>query len=166
MTADVAMTTNFAMTTNGILQLVLYVVVLLVLAKPLGAYMARVYEGRRLALGRILGGLEHLIYRAGGVWPNAEMGWKSYAFAMLSFNLLGVLAVYLLQRVQGSLPFNPQGMGAVSPDSSFNTAVSFATNTNWQGYGGETTMSYLTQMLGLTVQNFLIWRGEFSSLPA
>src|SRR5262245_36397995 len=143
------------MTANGVLQLVLYVVVLLALAKPLGAYMARVYEGRRLALDRLLGWLERLIYRLGGVNPGEEMGWKSYALAMLLFNFLGFLAVYVLQRAQGALPLNPQGFGAVSPDSSFNTAVSFATNTNWQGYGGETTMSYLTQMLALTVQNFV-----------
>src|SRR5207247_2217293 len=87
--------------------------------------------------------------------PAEEMGWKTYAATMLLFNLAGLLAVYGLQRVQGVLPLNPQQFGAVSPDSSFNTAVSFATNTNWQGYGGETTMSYLTQMLGLTVQNFV-----------
>jgi K+-transporting ATPase ATPase A chain len=154
------------MTGNGIFQLVFYVVVLLALAKPLGAYMARVYEGRRLALDRVLGWLERLIYRMGGVWPNAEMGWKSYALAMLSFNLLGLLAVYLLQRVQGGLPFNPQGMGAVSPDSSFNTAVSFASNTNWQGYGGESTMSYLTQMLALTVQNFVSAASGMATLVA
>ena len=95
------------MTGNGIFQLVFYVVVLLALARPLGGYMARVYEGRRVALDRVLGGLERLIYRAGGVWPNAEMGWKSYALAMLWFNLLGLLAVYLLQRFQGVLPLNP-----------------------------------------------------------
>jgi K+-transporting ATPase ATPase A chain len=154
------------MTANGIFQLVLYVVVLVALAKPLGAYMARVYEGRRLALDRVLGWLERLIYRLGAVRPNEEMGWKAYALAMLSFNLLGLLAVYLLQRVQGGLPFNPQGMAAVSPDSSFNTAVSFATNTNWQGYGGETTMSYLTQMLALTVQNFVSAASGMATLVA
>src|SRR2546428_313453 len=142
------------MTGNGVLQLVVYVVVLLALAKPLGAYMARVYEGRPLALGRSLGWLERLIYRLSGVRPGNEMGWKTYAVTMLLFNLAGVLAVYALQRLQGLLPLNPQQLGAVSPDSSFNTAVSFATNTNWQGYGGETTMNYLTQMAGLTVQNF------------
>jgi len=142
------------MTANGVLQLVFYVVVLLALAKPLGAYMARVYEGRRVALDRVLGGLERLIYRLAGVRADEEMTWKTYAVTMLLFNLAGVLAVYALQRVQGVLPLNPAGLGAVSPDSSFNTAVSFATNTNWQGYGGESTMSYLTQMLALTVQNF------------
>jgi len=142
------------MTGNGVLQLVVYVVVLLALAKPLGAYMARVYEGRPLALHRLLGWLERLIYKLSGVRPGNEMGWKTYAVTMLLFNLAGVLVVYALQRLQGLLPLNPQQLGAVSPDSSFNTAVSFATNTNWQGYGGETTMSYLTQMVGLTVQNF------------
>jgi len=142
------------MTANGVLQLVFYVVVLLALAKPLGAYMARVYEGRRIALDRVLGWLERLIYRLAGVRADEEMTWKTYAVTMLLFNLAGVLAVYALQRVQGVLPLNPAGLGAVSPDSSFNTAVSFATNTNWQGYGGESTMSYLTQMLALTVQNF------------
>ena len=154
------------MTANGIFQLVFFVVVLLALVKPLGAYMARVYEGRRLLLGGVLGGVERLIYRAAGVWPNAEMGWKAYAGAMLAFNLLGLLAVYVLQRVQGGLPLNPQGMGAVSPDSSFNTAVSFATNTNWQGYGGESTMSYLTQMLALTVQNFVSAASGMATLVA
>jgi len=143
------------MTANGILQLVLYVVVLLALVKPLGSYMARVYEGRRLLLDRPLGWLERLTYRLCGVRSSDEMGWKTYALAMLLFNFVGFLVVYLLQRVQGVLPLNPQGFGAVSPDSSFNTAVSFATNTNWQGYGGETTMSYLTQMVALTVQNFV-----------
>ena len=142
------------MTGNGVLQLVVYVVVLLALAKPLGAYMARVYEGRPLALDRLLGWLERLIYKLSGVRPGNEMGWKTYAATMLLFNLAGVLVVYALQRLQGLLPLNPQQLGAVSPDSSFNTAVSFATNTNWQGYGGETTLSYLTQMVGLTVQNF------------
>jgi potassium-transporting ATPase potassium-binding subunit len=143
------------MTANGILQLAFYLIVLLALAKPLGAYMARVYEGRPIVLERALGWLERLIYKASGVAPEAEMGWKTYALTMLLFNLAGVLAVYALQRLQGVLPLNPAGLGAVSPDSSFNTAVSFATNTNWQGYGGETTMSYLTQMLELTVQNFV-----------
>jgi K+-transporting ATPase ATPase A chain len=142
-------------TANGAFQLVVYVVALLALARPLGAYMARVYEGRRLALDRILGWLERLVYRLGGVRAGEEMGWKDYTVAMLLFNFLGFLAVYVLQRVQGGLPLNPQGLAAVSPDSSFNTAASFATNTNWQGYGGETTMSYLTQMVALTVQNFV-----------
>jgi K+-transporting ATPase ATPase A chain len=142
------------MTSNGIVQLVVFLLVLLLLTRPLGAYMARVYQGR-VALERGLGWLERLIYRASGVREGDEMGWKTYALAMLAFNMVGLLAVYGLQRLQGVLPLNPQGMGAVSPDSSFNTAASFATNTNWQDYGGESTLSYLTQMLALTVQNFV-----------
>src|SRR6185295_480085 len=142
-------------TGNGVVQLVVYMVVLLALVKPLGAYMARVYENRPCGLDRALGWLERLIYRLSGVDPRQEMGWKTYALAMLVFNLAGLLLVYGLQRAQGLLPLNPESLGAVSPDSAFNTAVSFATNTNWQGYGGETTMSYLTQMLALTVQNFV-----------
>jgi len=136
---------------NAFLQLALYVVVLLALAKPLGAYMANVYEGRH----RFLAPLENLVYRICGVKPEDDMDWKRYLWATLWFNFIGFAAVYALQRLQDLLPLNPQKMGAVSADSSFNTAVSFATNTNWQGYGGETTMSYLTQMLGLNVQNFL-----------
>jgi len=143
------------MNASGWLQLGLYTVVLLLLAKPLGAYMAAVYEGRATRMQRIGGPLERLIYRAAGIDPNKDMHWTRYALAMLWFNLLGGLFVYALQRLQQWLPLNPQSMGAVSPDSSFNTAVSFITNTNWQGYGGESTMSYLTQMLGLAVQNFL-----------
>jgi K+-transporting ATPase ATPase A chain len=143
------------MTLNGWLQLILYFGVLLALAKPLGSFMARVYNGEPTRLDRIIGPIERLIYRLSGVKPQAEMNWKTYALAMLLFNLFGLIAVYLLQRLQGVLPLNPQGLGAITPDSSFNTAVSFATNTNWQGYGGEVTMSYLTQMLALTVQNFV-----------
>ena len=143
------------MTANDVTQLLLYLIVLLALAKPLGAFMARVYEGRPCGLDGALGWLERLIYRVAGVRPGHEMGWKTYAIAMLLFNAVGMLLVYALQRLQGGLPLNPQGFGAVSADSSFNTAASFATNTNWQGYGGESTMSYLTQMLALTVQNFV-----------
>ena len=136
--------------------------VLLLLVKPLGAYMAAVYEGQRTFLTPVLGPVERLIYRVAGVDPTRETGWKRTRVAALLFNLLGFVAVYPLQRLQGVLPLNPAGLAAVSPDSSFNTAVSFATNTNWQGYGGEATMSYLTQMLGLAVQNFLsaarVWR--------
>jgi K+-transporting ATPase ATPase A chain len=142
------------MSANGVLQLVFYLVVLIALAKPLGAYMAAVYEGRS-AVVRIFTPLERLIYRVCGVDPAREMRWTHYAIAVLWFTLFGLLAVYGLQRLQALLPLNPAGMSAVSPDSSFNTAVSFITNTNWQGYGGESTMSYLTQMLALTVQNFV-----------
>jgi K+-transporting ATPase ATPase A chain len=143
------------MTGNGYLQLALYLGVLLLLVKPLGAYMAGVYEGRIAFLNRFGAPFENLLYRLCGVKPTREMRWTQYALAMLVFNLLGALAVYALQRLQAYLPLNPQALSAVTPDSSFNTAVSFATNTNWQGYGGETTMSYLTQMLALTVQNFV-----------
>jgi K+-transporting ATPase ATPase A chain len=143
------------MTANGYLQLVFYFVVLLGLAKPLGAYMARVFDGPPMVVDRVLGPVERLIYRVCGVDPDQGMTWRTYALAMMLFNLLGLLVVYALQRLQGVLPLNPQGLGAVTPDSSFNTAVSFATNTNWQGYGGESTMSYLTQMVGLSVQNFV-----------
>jgi len=142
-------------TANGWLQLAIYVAVLLLLAKPLGAYMAAVYEGRANRAQRVGGPLERVIYRAAGVDPGREMSWVDYALAMLWFNLAGALVVYALQRLQVYLPLNPQDMAAVTPDSSFNTATSFATNTNWQGYGGESTMSYLTQMLGLGVQNFV-----------
>jgi len=136
---------------NAFLQCAVYLVVLLALAKPLGAYMANVYEGRT----RFLAPLENLVYRIAGVKPEDDMDWKRYLWATLWFNFIGFGAVYALQRLQDVLPLNPQKMSAVSADSSFNTAVSFATNTNWQGYGGESTMSYLTQMLGLGVQNFL-----------
>jgi len=137
------------------LQLILYFGILLLLAKPLGSYMAHVYQSERLFLDPILGPVERFIYRLSGIDPHTEMDWKIYAAAMLLFNVLGLIAVYLLQRLQGVLPINPQGLGAVVPDSAWNTAVSFASNTNWQGYGGETTMSYLTQMLALTAQNFV-----------
>jgi K+-transporting ATPase ATPase A chain len=143
------------MTIYSWLQLIFYMVVLLALAKPLGTFMARVYQGERTFLDPVLGPVERLLYRLIGVKPEAEMNWKVYAFAVMLFNGFGLIAVYGLQRLQGFLPLNPQAFGAVSPDSSWNTAVSFATNTNWQGYGGETTMSYLTQMAALTVQNFV-----------
>jgi len=137
------------------LQLIFYMVVLIALAKPLGLYMTRVYQGERTFLDPLMRPVEKVIYRLSGVRPDGEMNWKIYALAMLLFNGLGLLVVYALQRLQGFLPLNPQAFGAVSPDSSWNTAVSFASNTNWQGYGGETTMSYLTQMLALTTQNFV-----------
>ncbi len=124
-------------------------------AKPLGLYMANVMEGRPIAPLRAGAPLERLIYRLCGIDPAASMGWKQYAVALVLFNGLGALLVYALQRLQLWLPLNPQHFSNVSPDSSFNTAVSFITNTNWQGYSGESTMSDLTQMAGLAVQNFL-----------
>ncbi|MBS0197999.1 MAG: potassium-transporting ATPase subunit KdpA [Planctomycetes bacterium] len=151
-------------TFNGALQIVVYVAVLLALAKPLGGFMARVFDGpvgkAPLGLGAAMGWFERLVYRLCGVGINAdgsavEMGWKPYATGILLFNVLGFIAVYGLERLQHVLPANPAGLGPLESGSAFNTAVSFVTNTNWQGYGGETTMSYLTQMLGLGVQNFL-----------
>jgi K+-transporting ATPase ATPase A chain len=143
------------MTTIGWLQIIAYFVVLILLVKPVGSYMARVFQGERTFLTPVLAPVERLFYRLAGVSPDAEMDWKVYAIAMLLFSVISVVFLYLLQRLQGVLPLNPQGMGAVPPDLSLNTAVSFVTNTNWQNYGGESTMSYLTQMLGLTVQNFM-----------
>ena len=129
--------------------------VLLLLAWPLGQWLAAVAEGRLPRWMAPVATAERGLYRLAGVDPSAGMGWRRYTVALMVFNFLGLLAVYALQRLQGVLPLNPQALAAVTPDSSFNTAVSFATNTNWQGYGGETTMSYLTQMLALAVQNFL-----------
>ena len=143
------------MTPNALLQISLYLAVLLLLVKPLGVFMARVFQREKTFLDPVLGPLERMIYRVARIDAEKEMDWKENAIAMLLFNAIGFLFVYLLQRVQQFLPLNPAGMGPVSADSAFNTAVSFATNTNWQGYGGETTMSYLTQMLALTVQNFV-----------
>jgi potassium-transporting ATPase potassium-binding subunit len=142
-------------TANAVFQLVLYLAVLIALARPLGSYMARVYEGEPILLRRVFGPVERLAYRLAGVREDGEMSWKQYAVAMLAFSLAGLLVVYALQRSQGALPLNPQRLAATTPDLAFNTAVSFATNTNWQSYSGETTLSYLTQMLGLTVQNFV-----------
>jgi K+-transporting ATPase ATPase A chain len=154
------------MTILSWLQLIFYLAVLLLLAKPLGTHMARVYQGERTFLHPILQPVERLFYRALGTNPDTEMDWKTYALAMLLFNLLGLLVVYLLQRWQAILPLNPEGLAAVTPDSSWNTAVSFASNTNWQGYGGEVTMSYLTQMLGMTVQNFVSAAAGMATLIA
>jgi K+-transporting ATPase ATPase A chain len=137
------------------IEFVLYLVVLLLAVKPLGSFMARVLSGERNVLTPVLAPVERLCYRMARVHPGDLMGWQRYAVAMLLFNTAGLFVVYALQRLQHLLPLNPAGLGAVTPDSAFNTAVSFATNTNWQGYGGETTMSDLTQMLGLTVQNFV-----------
>ncbi len=137
------------------LQIGLYLVVLLLLVKPLGSFMAKVYQGERTFLSPVLSPVERFIYRITGVKPQEEMNWKMYAFAMLLFSLVGLITLYGLQRLQAILPLNPHKLGAVAPDLAFNTSVSFNSNTNWQSYGGETTMSYLTQMLGLAVHNFL-----------
>ena len=136
-------------------QALAFLALVLVLAGPLGSYMARVYQGRAPLLGRILSPFEALLYRLCGIRADEEMPWQRYAMAMLLFNAIGFVALYLLQLLQNYLPFNPQGLPAVTPMTAFNTAVSFVTNTNWQSYSGEQTMSYLTQALGLTVQNFV-----------
>ena len=141
------------MSNHAWILLGLYLAILLAVVKPLGVYIAKVMESRGIAL-RWGQRAESWLYRLCGIHQDEEMGWLKYAFAILLFNVLGVLAVYTLQRLQQGLPLNPQRMVNLSPDSSFNTAISFATNTNWQGYAGESTMSYLVQMLGLTVQNF------------
>ena len=143
------------MSANAILQLALYCGLLAVIAKPLGGYMARVHQGEAKIAARLLGPIERRIHAVLRIDPKEEMTWKTYALALVFFNVTGLFVVYLLQRFQAWLPLNPAGLGAVAPDSSFNTAVSFASNTNWQGYAGETTLSYFTQMLGLGVQNFV-----------
>lgn len=143
------------MSLNGAMQLTAFVFVIIVLVKPVGTYLARIYRRQPTFLDPLVGPVERMIYRLAGINPNEEMDWKANALAMLVFNFGGLVVVYVLQRIQHILPLNPEALGPVSPDSAFNTAVSFASNTNWQGYGGETTMSYLTQMLGMTVQNFV-----------
>jgi len=142
------------MSSQAWIQLVVFFGVLAVLAWPMGRWLAAVADGRLPTWLAPIRSVENALYRLAGIDGNAAMGWKPYALGLLAFNVLGVFAVYALQRLQGVLPLNPQGMAAVSADSSFNTAFSFVTNTNWQGYSGEATMSYLTQMLALTVQNF------------
>jgi len=138
------------MTANGWIQIAFFCLAILVCVKPLGLYMARVFEGEI----KFLAPVERLLYRICGV-KSEEQHWTTYTIAMLAFSIAGFVSLYLMQRLQAVLPFNPQGLGAISPDLSFNTAVSFVTNTNWQSYSGETTMSYLVQMLGLTVHNFV-----------
>ncbi len=143
------------MTAADVIQIVLYVGLLIVLTPPLGSFMHKVFSGERTFLTPIFGWAERLTYKIAGVDEREEMTWKTYAMAFLLFHVIGIVAVFLLQMFQASLPLNPQGLANVSWHSAFNTAVSFNTNTNWQGYAGETTMSYLSQMLGLAVQNFL-----------
>jgi K+-transporting ATPase ATPase A chain len=143
---------------QGYAQIVVFFVAIIAAVKPLGGYMARVFDEQPIVLEKALGWLERLIYRLCGLPRDAaarEMKWTTYAGAMLLFNVLGIAVVYGVLRLQAHLPLNPDGMGAVSPDLSWNTAVSFVTNTNWQSYGGETTMSYFAQMVALAVQNFV-----------
>jgi potassium-transporting ATPase potassium-binding subunit len=143
------------MTANGWAQIALYFVVLTALVVPLGRFMARVFEGERTFLSPVFRPVEVALYRAAGVDEMREQHWLAYTVAMLVFNAAGFLLVYALQRFQAALPLNPAGMAPVAPDLAFNTAVSFTSNTNWQNYGGESTMSYLTQMAALTTQNFV-----------
>ena len=138
-----------------ILQFILYAVLVVALAWPLGLYLAQVYEGGRTWLSPVLAPVERGFYAAAGIRPEAGQHWTRYALSVLAFSLASFLLLYAVLRLQDHLPFNPQGFGPLSPDLAFNTAVSFMTNTNWQAYGGETTMSYLSQMAGLTVQNFV-----------
>jgi len=143
------------MTLNGWLQILVFCGILIALVKPLGGYMTRVFSGERTLLSPVLVPVERGLYALAGTSDREEQHWISYAFAMLLFNLFGVFVLYALMRLQAVLPYNPAGMAAVGPELSFNSAVSFVTNTNWQNYGGESTMSYLTQMMGFTVQNFV-----------
>jgi potassium-transporting ATPase potassium-binding subunit len=143
------------MTTIGWLQIALFFLAVLVTIKPLGLYMARVFAGQRTALSPVVGRVETDLYRISGISPGKEQGWLAYTLSMLAFSIAGFVALYAILRLQSYLPLNPQGFGGMAPDLAFNTAVSFVTNTNWQNYGGETTLSHFSQMAGLTVQNFL-----------
>ncbi|MGA9696983.1 MAG: potassium-transporting ATPase subunit KdpA, partial [Dehalococcoidales bacterium] len=138
-----------------VLQIILYLVILVLLAKPLGTFMARVFSGERNILSPVMAPVERFTYRMLGTKSDEEMNWKQYAIAVVLFALLGVVTLYIIERLQGVLPFNPQHLPGVPSALAFNTSISFNTNTNWQNYGGETTMTYFTQMVGLTVHNFL-----------
>jgi K+-transporting ATPase ATPase A chain len=143
------------MTAHDLLLIILFLCVLTLFALPLGEFIAKVFSGRRTFLTWVLGPVERVLYRLFGVDEKEEMSWKTYAFSLIIFNMIGIVVLLVLQLIQGLLPFNPQRFGAVRWDTALNTAISFVTNTNWQAYGGERTMSYFTQMVGLTVQNFL-----------
>ncbi len=143
------------MTGNDLLQLGFYLIVLVLLAIPLGRYMAMVLQGEKTFMDGVMGPLERLVYRVCGIDSGKDMSWREYAAALMAFNILGIATLFLLQLAQGFLPFNPQRFGAMRWDLALNTAVSFVTNTNWQAYSGESTMSYFTQMAGFTVHNFV-----------
>lgn len=143
------------MTTNGLLQIAIYFAIIIALTKPLGCYMTKVFSGEKTFLSPLFQPLETLFYKLSGIHPDQEQRWTTYTIAMLLFNLAGFVLLYIIERFQSILPLNPQGMSDIPPDLAFNTAVSFITNTNWQAYGGESTMSYLVQMAGLTVHNFV-----------
>ncbi|MDR5740070.1 potassium-transporting ATPase subunit KdpA [Caballeronia sp. LZ016] len=143
------------MNANTFMQTAIFIIVLIALSIPLGRHIARVLDGSSVVVRKIGRPVERVLYRLAGVDPEAEMSWKHYALAVMLFNVIGALALYATLRLQGLLPANPQGFAGMTPDDAFNTAVSFVTNTNWQDYGGESTLGYLAQMLGLTVQNFV-----------
>src|ERR1700681_5008076 len=143
------------MTVIGWLQAALVFALVCVLIKPIGAYMARVFEGERVFLTPVIGPVERGLYRWCRIDPAREMGWKTYAFAVIAFSLVSLIYLYALLRLQAFLPLNPQGFGNLAPDLAWNTAISFMTNTNWQFYSGESTMSYLSQMAGLAWHNFV-----------
>jgi K+-transporting ATPase ATPase A chain len=140
---------------NNFIQSFIFIFVTLLLVKPMGIYMARIYIGKETGLNVWFAPVERWTYKLSGIDPQKEMSWKQYAFSVMLFNIIGLVAVYAIQRFQAHLPLNPMSMPPVAADLAFNTAVSFATNTNWQSYGGETTLSYFSQMLALTVQNFV-----------
>ena len=143
------------MTLIGWTQILIYCAIIIAITPVLGAYMTKVFGGERTFLSPVLRPVEAVIYKIAGVDERREQSWLTYTVAMLLFHVGGVLIIYGLMRLQAFLPFNPAGQSAASEDLSFNTAISFITNTNWQNYGGESTLSYLVQMLGLTHQNFL-----------
>src|SRR5262249_10264355 len=143
------------MTTNGILQIAIFAAIITAIAVPFGVYMARVFAGEQTFLSPVLGPVERAVYWVSGVDPKKEQHWLTYTFALLLFNLGCFGLLYALLRLQYYLPFNPQGMTGMPPALALNTAVSFVTNTNWQNYGGETTLSYFSQMAGLTFHNFV-----------
>lgn len=143
------------MNSFDLLQFILYVGGLTLLTPPLGRFLAQVFQGKKTSLHKSLSWLEHLSYRVAGIDDKKDMGWKEYATALMVFNILGIVVIFILQLIQNALPLNPQNLPGVSWHSALNTAISFVTNTNWQGYAGETTMSYFVQMIGLTVQNFV-----------
>jgi potassium-transporting ATPase potassium-binding subunit len=143
------------MTVNGWLQIAIFAALVAAVTLPLGGYMVKVFAGERTPLSPVLRPVETVFYRLSGVDPIREQNWLTYAFAVLLFNLVAFLLLYALQRLQGVLPLNPQGFAGVAPDLALNTSISFVTNTNWQNYGGESTLSYLVQMAGLTAHNFV-----------
>src|SRR5271167_1484315 len=146
---------GFAMNTNSLVRVTLFLSALILISKPLGVYIYRMMEGAPAWAERLTGPVERAIYRCCRVDPHSEMTWKAYFMGLLFFNTVGAAFLYLLLRLQAILPLNPAHLGAVSPDSAFNTAISFATNTSWQDYAGETTLGYLAQMTGIASQSFL-----------